>query len=380
VVALGIANASDEKQNEMTYIPQAPMGTGYVAWGADVLPGEAAPDPAEVWERIEETVRRTAPDVEVESIRGVAEVYEPHGSTTTYLEPPPEVQEESCCLSVYGPSIVVADDADELAIGGSMAAVVDRTLASGRAVVFTGSVEGESQATLRTETWREGSDRSEVGLDEELQVRLVPWRSAGSVPAPAAAILPAALAEELGLDVATVDLRLAGDLDEATETRIKEAVQGAVDGTYTYVERGYERPDEAVIILLVLGVLGGVLMLGGTLTATFLALSDARPDLATLSAVGAAPRTRRRVAAAYALVIGFVGAILGAGVGFIPGVAISRPLTSSGHVVGGPEAGGPFLAIPWLLIVAIVLALPLLTAAVVGLSARSRLPLVARLD
>ena len=59
-------------------------------------------------------------------------------------------------------------------------------------------------------------------------------------------------------------------------------------------------------------------MLGGTLTATFLALSDARPDLATLSAVGAAPRTRRRVAAAYALVIGFVGAVLGAVVGLHP--------------------------------------------------------------
>ena len=153
---------------------------------------------------------------------------------------------------------------------------------------------------------------------------------------------------------------------------------GAVDGTYVYVERGYQRPPEALIVLLVLGVLGGVLMLGGTLTATFLALSDARPDLATLSAVGAAPRTRRRVAAAYALVIGFVGAILGAVVGFIPGVAISRPLTSMR--VGGATEQGPFLAIPWLLIGVIVLALPLLTAAVVGLTARSRLPLVARLD
>ena len=67
-----------------------------------------------------------------------------------------------------------------------------------------------------------------------------------------------------------------------------------------YVERGYQAPDETVILLLVLGGLGGVLMLGGTLTATFLALSDARPDLATLSAVGASPRTRRGVAAAYA--------------------------------------------------------------------------------
>ena len=70
-------------------------------------------------------------------------------------------------------------------------------------------------------------------------------------------------------------------------------------------------------------------MLGGTLTATFLALSDARPDLATLAAVGAAPRSRRGVAASYALVVGFVGALLGAVVGFIPGIAITCPLTSS---------------------------------------------------
>jgi putative ABC transport system permease protein len=150
-------------------------------------------------------------------------------------------------------------------------------------------------------------------------------------------------------------------------------------GTYVYVERGYQRPPEAVVILLVLGALGGVLMLGGTLTATFLALSDARPDLATLSAVGAAPLTRRRVAASYALVVGFVGAVLGAAVGFVPGIAISRPLTSTSFGMSGTETG-PFLDIPWLLVAAIVLALPLLTAAVVGLSARSRLPLVARLD
>ena len=195
------------------------------------------------------------------------------------------------------------------------------------------------------------------------------------------------MADDLGLSVVTSSLRLTGDLDPATETRVEEAVAGAVDGTVgIYVERGYQRPAEALIVLLVLGALGGVLMVGGTLTATFLALSDARPDLATLSAVGAAPRTRRRVAAAYALVIGFVGALLGAAVGFIPGVAISRPLTAmsggystdtSGNMIGDHAS---YLAIPWGLVAAVVVALPLLTAVVVGLSARSRLPLVARLD
>jgi putative ABC transport system permease protein len=125
-----------------------------------------------------------------------------------------------------------------------------------------------------------------------------------------------------------------------------------------------------------------VLMLGGTLTATFLALSDARPDLATLAAVGAAPRTRRRVAGSYALVVGFVGALLGAVVGFIPGIAITWPLTyqPADYLGSSGMASGPYLDVPWLLVVGLVLVLPLLTAAIVGLSARASLPLVTRLE
>lgn len=380
VVALGIANASDELQNERTYTPQATMGAGYVTWGPDVLPGEEAPDATEAWGRIEAAVLEAAPDVTVATVRGVGEVFDPGGYTTTYVEPPAETLEEGCCLSVYGPQVAVADAAAELGIEGDVADVVDEALATGRAVVFTGSSDAVADVTVRSETWREGADASEVEASDAVAAQLVAWTASGSSPAPAGAILPTVLADELGLEVATVHLRLTGDLDRAAETRIKETVEGAVDGTYLYVERGYERPDEALIILLVLGTLGGVLMLGGTLTATFLALSDARPDLATLSAVGAAPRTRRRVAAAYALVIGFVGAILGAAVGFIPGIAISRPLTSMGYAGPGGDTTGPFLAVPWLLIATIVVALPMLTAAVVGLTARSRLPLVARLD
>ena len=126
-------------------------------------------------------------------------------------------------------------------------------------------------------------------------------------------------------------------------------------------------------------------MLGGTLTATFLALSDARPDLATLSAVGAAPRTRRGVAAAYALVVGFVGALLGAAVGLHPRDRdhLSAHLDLVG--AGGLDARGNalpshFIDVPWTLVIGLVVVLPLLTALIVGLTARSRLPLVARLD
>jgi putative ABC transport system permease protein len=135
-------------------------------------------------------------------------------------------------------------------------------------------------------------------------------------------------------------------------------------------------------VQLVLGVLGAVLMLGGTLTATFLALSDARSDLATLAAVGASPRTRRSVAAAYAALTGLVGALLGVLVGLVPGIAVTFPLTS--RASAGPSAGSSvashYLDIPWLLIGSLVVGLPVLTALAVGLASRARLPLVARVE
>ena len=100
-------------------------------------------------------------------------------------------------------------------------------------------------------------------------------------------------------------------IDQASEDAINEAAQRVDPNASLYVERGFHDSSTSVA-LLVLGVLGAVLVLGGTLTATFLALSDARPDFATMGAVGAGPRTRRLVASSYALAIGLVGAVLGA--------------------------------------------------------------------
>ena len=119
-------------------------------------------------------------------------------------------------------------------------------------------------------------------------------------------------------------------------------------------------------------------MLGGTLTATFLALSDARPDLATLSAVGAAPRTRRGVAASYAAGrSGWSARCSARLVGFVPGVAVTYPLTSNALAArAGPRSH--YLDVPWLMVIGVVLGA---AAADRGawsgcVRARSRLPLV----
>jgi putative ABC transport system permease protein len=206
---------------------------------------------------------------------------------------------------------------------------------------------------------------------------------------PAGVVAPA-VAEQMGVVPDTVAIAVTGlDVSEQQEEAVDEGLSAVVADSGMYVERGYQADDATVIAQLVLLGLGAILMLGGTLTATFLALSDARPDLATLSAVGASPRTRRGVAAAYAVVVGVVGALLGAAVGFIPGIAVTWPLTSqSSQSCTSPPGGGaviclasgPYLDVPWLIVIGLVVVLPALTALVVGLFARSRLPLVARLD
>ena len=77
-----------------------------------------------------------------------------------------------------------------------------------------------------------------------------------------------------------------------------------------------------------------------------------------------------------------IGRVLRAAVDMdkMPGVAITYPLTAPYGF--GEGAGGPshYLDVPWLLVLGVVVGLPLLTSAVVGLTARSRLPLVARLE
>ena len=102
---------------------------------------------------------------------------------------------------------------------------------------------------------------------------------------------------------------------------------------------------------------------------------------ATLAAVGASPRTRRAVAASYGLGLAVLGAALGRQDGFVPGIAVTYPLTGADWVQEvDPSLPTHFLDVPWLLIGSLVVALPLLTAVLVGATTRSRLPLVARLD
>lgn len=385
VVALGIANTSDEKQNRETYTRSLPMDTGLInIYPTESMDGSASVPPSQqTWDRAQAIVRAQAPEIDTELVEGLRFA----SNANAFIHVSLSVPSAEMLLSGWGgtlgsdllvgevvPGFLEVDDE-----GGARAA-----LQAGKAVVLTDHPVNLDEVTVTMERWDGEGDETASTSSLTWPAHFV--ETDAEMP-PTQAIIPAALAAELDRPVETVALYLGGEISKDQEQAIREEVTGLDANAYLIVERGYETPDEIFILLLVLFTLGGVLMLGGTLTATFLALSDARPDLATLSAVGAAPRSRRGVAASYTLVVGFVGGVLGALVGFIPGVAITYPLTGSagqscssgadGMLVC--ESAGPFLDIPWLLIVGLVVALPLLTAAIVGLTARSRLPLVTRL-
>lgn len=160
-------------------------------------------------------------------------------------------------------------------------------------------------------------------------------------------------------------------ISTSTQDRLDESLRGVTPDLDLYTERGFVR--SFALPLLGLAAVAALVVLVGTLTATGLALADSRPDLATLAAVGARPRTRRLMAAAQALVIGLLGAATGVAVGIVPGIAAAYPLTASQS--GRP----PIIVIPWLLLLGVGLAVPAIAAAAAGLGVRSRLPLTRRL-
>ncbi|HSX67902.1 ABC transporter permease [Nocardioides sp.] len=384
VVALGIANASDAEQSRETYQPSAALGAGYVSYGTDSYEPSARP---EVWKKVDEVTLKAFPGASV--VRGLRLEDGMGGPATTLsLEEGDGPGLLSGWSSDYGQWVVsdTVPDADLGIVDADERKEASTALAAGKLVLFT---DGDAAAMAKEmdlpapdvdltsavlETWKyDGYGRGKSGPGVTVPATVVEVDHARTT-----GILPTAMAARFGVPVEQVAISVPGPVSKAEEQALEAALGAAgVPDAGMYVERGYSDSRETLLMLLVLAAVGGLLMVGGTLTATFLALSDAAPDLATLSAVGAAPRERRLVAACYALVVGGVGAVLGALVGLVPGIAATWPMTGHSWEYGAPSH---YLDIPWLLILGVVVGLPLLTALVVGLCARSRLPLVARID
>ncbi|MCE5288448.1 MAG: FtsX-like permease family protein [Nocardiaceae bacterium] len=195
----------------------------------------------------------------------------------------------------------------------------------------------------------------------------------------ASAILAPTLADKMGVASAPSALlvRAPAEIDKTVEEDIGMLL--GAPGSFS-VERGYQASASSQMIRGLLLVAATVLMFAGALTATFLALADARPDLSTLSAVGASPAVRRSISAATALGIAGAGAILGFVVGLAPGIAVTYPLTELSPYLPSGMSPRHVLAIPWGQLALVVLALPLVTAAIAAVCTRSKVPVLNRTE
>jgi putative ABC transport system permease protein len=388
VVALGIGGTSDAAQSRATYTTRGPIGAAIVTDTS-----RKAPD----WAAIATVVRRQVPGGHITHLLGVVNgndlVVPTGGPRPEGLEVHPAQsdaanQSGDSYAANFGAGVLVGVrtfQAMGLNLTSADRARASQALAAGKVVVFTRSSNASRVTSVQLLHQRyptgDGGDVTTLG---RWTVPAIGITAPGTLQ-PAQAVIPPGALRPTGLSATTTALLVNGvTISTSQGDALNEALRAIDRNAYASVERGFHDNTTAVAMLL-LGCVGGVLVLGGTLTATFLALSDARPDFATMGAVGAAPGTRRRVAASYAATIGLLGALLGAAVGFIPGVAVTYPLTDSSWAKGSLDANGApiaghYLDIPWLLVLGLVIALPIMAAGAVALFTRSRLPMVSRLS
>lgn len=379
VTALAIGSASDSAQARRDYVPSAPLGAARVTTGMDMEDSD--------WDAVVAAVEREAPERPVHRLRGNtwtnADVQDElavvadgcAGDITTCRWTPADA---TSYMTSQG-ELVVADSAALRALDtGTMPEQAYDAVDAGRvAVLGRGAVDAAGQVTVAAARYDGAGTGTALG-SVDLPAVEVPLPAAGprGVDVPTLVVVPPALADRLPLPLQTTTLVTGGPDDPVTaaqEERIGEALAALPSDPAITVERGWQ--DDLALARVILVGVGAALVLVATLTATGLALTDARPDFATLAAVGAAPRTRRSMAMASAAVVGGGGALLGVLVGIAPGIAVAVPLTSTDYGAGVD----PVLAVPWGVLAAVGVAVPLLAVAVTGVFVRSRLPMSRRM-
>ncbi|WP_307190392.1 ABC transporter permease [Actinomadura hibisca] len=364
LTVLAIGAASDFAQNRVEYRPRLPDGSALLR----------AQDGRE--DGVRQALARELPGVPAVPLRGLP------GPDSSCLSPTP------CPLASFPAH---ADDgvADNV-VGGAREArlllgrdvpEVTGALAAGKVVLFGAPPPAGNTIDV---------DVSVYENDRLKKLRAVTGVPAVAVRADAhvGALVPPRVAARFGLPLQTrgfgvdrADHRITRDEQDRLAERLAGApggAEGVLDAIY--VERGFTSSNTLPLLLMALA--GAVLALGGSLIATGLSAADSRPDLATLAAIGARPRTRRLLMMGQAGFIAVLGCWLGIAAGLVPGIAVARPLTTPETVPPGEQsaglAHGVIVDIPWTTLSLIGIVVPLVAMAAAGLFTRSRLPLARR--
>lgn len=374
VTALAIGGASDFAQQRHDYVPLQQPGTTRVDLPGPLGPAPRVPHPAD---RARAAIAAVLPGVRVH--RESLPTHRVAGCGTGCTVSFPVRWRRAGRSLTYQHDYVIGDAGVLRAVEGRADPAATAALRSGKAVAF---VPVPGHGGTMTATVRHKRHDGHRRVARRVTVPVV-RATADRGRLTALLVLPPSLAKRLGIGTSTGAYLIGpGDhrVTPAQQRRLTERMAAAVPRATVNVERGFTGSFRLPELLLIAA--GALIVLGGTLVATGLAVADARPDLATLAAVGAAPRTRRLHAMAQAALISFLGAVLGLAAGLVPGIAVTWPLTAVGGRwgdVGGIPDHGPIIAIPWTVLVGICLVVPLIAVAAAGIATRSRLPMVGRI-
>ncbi|MBW9210660.1 FtsX-like permease family protein [Mumia sp. zg.B21] len=364
LTALAIANASDFEHDRRSYEFTYPLGTTMLSEesGPVDTAAQAAGEAARVTFTPIGTAGQRGSDAAGEGWIDVAVETEDWGRWDTR-------------------EVAVATPEELAGWGIELTPEQGETLRTGGALVAGPSLlDGDGRVTLGTyEETSDGAseDPRTVALDgsaADLGMGAVPQ---GREPVVALAVIAPQTAQAQAIPYER-SRALADSTLTAQQLRdVRAALRELPGEQSTWTEQGFDGTFTVQLLLLV-GA-GGIAVLIGTLSATGLALADARPDFATLAAVGAGPRTRRGVAAAQAVVLGALGALLGVLVGFAPGLAAAWPLTSGRWGALEGTGSGPVIDVPWGILATLVFVVPLIAAVASAIVTRGRVPLTRRL-
>ncbi|MFE0460798.1 FtsX-like permease family protein [Kitasatospora sp. NPDC058965] len=251
---------------------------------------------------------------------------------------------------------------------------VERAAADGKLVVFDPAMIDNGKAVLRLQYQSDPGNPAWTDHDQLVDAVL-----AKGVTTLGTSYLAPALVARYGL--ATADAgsvwRPAAVPSAAAEQRALGALGklGVISWQFQ-VERGYRAANSAMELGLT--AFAALVALGAAGIATGLAAADSQQDLATLAAVGAEPRIRRRLSGLQCGVIAAMGTVLGTVCGAVPAVALREAKGLAAAARYGGPADHVVLAFPWLDIALTLVALPLLAAGLAALLTRSRIGMVRR--
>ncbi len=335
---------------------------------------------------VREIVRDVLPEVgELLPVTALAQPVD-DGVTTTFVldQPSLGIGFMSSGMTISGPIVDDGTLVDALGFTGADADAAREALAAGRAVVQTGSLFDDGTAHYYLQRW--GAD---AGTETEApREGRLPATEVGDVRGPFNAnlpLVPAALVDEIGLPVqvnglisaepASLSMAQVSTLSAHLAERFGTAEWGDSVVSVSLGEEPYSygSPDW-LATLLILGA-GLLLALAAAWIAAALAATESRPDLATLTAVGSPPSTRKRVVAAQAGTITVIGVVIGVA----SGVALGAAFVMNERFRYDQVDPTWEFAVPWLPVAALLVVLPLLAITAAWLVTRSRLTLTRRL-